>query len=319
MNTHLQAVHVLTVDTEFSTHPGDIGLTGRIGGEAFGVELLAELCRRYGVRATFFIDVCNVQGDRERLMRETGLRLRAAGHDLQLHTHPEWAHDPRRSHMCQYDRQEQTDILARARERFERWFGEPPVAYRAGDWSANEDTLEALRAAGIPVDSSCFFGWPACALQSPAGGSNRPWRYGDILELPPTIFKNRGPGHPYRLLSTDGQPYGEVAAVVQRLTAGGSPLLMSVYHSFSFLGWNRRRSRYWVARGDVRKFERFIEAIARDPRAASMTIRDLYEQYRRDPAFLLDRPDGVPESPMRFAVPRLMERVVSLARAWVRP
>ena len=319
MSTPSQVIHVITVDIEFSTHPGEVGLTGRIGGQEFGVSKLAELCQRHGVRATFFVDVCNVQGERERLMRETGLRLREAGHDLQLHTHPEWAHDPRRSLMSEYERDEQTDILVQSRARFERWFGVSPVAYRAGDWSANDNTLAALRAAAIPVDSSLFFGWPPCELTNPEGASNRPRRCGEVLELPPTIFRNRGPGCAYRLLSTDGQPYGEVAAVVRQLTAGRSPVLVSVYHSFSFLGWNRRRTRYWVERNEMHKFERFVETIARDPRAVSSTVRDLYEQYQRDPAFLLDRPDGVPESPVRFAVPRLMDRAVSLARGWVIP
>ncbi len=314
-----QTIHVMTVDTEFSTHPGEVGLTGRLGGEEFGVTRLADICRRHGVRATFFVDVCNTQGERERLMREAGLRLREAGHDLQLHTHPEWAHDPTRSRMCEYELDEQVGILTQSRARFERWFGVSPVAYRAGDWSANDHTLAALRAAAIPVDSSLFFGWPPCELTNPEGASNRPRRCGDVLELPPTIFKGRGPGRPYRLLSTDGQPYGEVAAVVRRLTAGGSPVLVSVYHSFSFLGWNRRRTRYWVERNDVRKFERFVEAIARDDRAEHLTVRELYERYRREPAFLLERPNGVPESSVRFVVPKLLERASSLARRWVSP
>lgn len=318
MTACAHTIHALTVDTEFSTHPGEVGLTGRLNGEEFGVMRLADICLRHGLRATFFMDVCNTQGERGRLMREAGLRLREMGHDLQLHTHPEWAHDPARSRMCEYELEEQIGILTQSRARFERWFGMPPMAYRAGDWSANDNTLVALRQAGIPVDSSLFFGWPPCELTNPEGASNRPRRYGDVLELPPTIFKSRGPGCPYRLLSTDGQLYGEVAAVARRLAIGGSPLLVSVYHSFSFLGWNRRRTRYWVEPDEVRKFERFVELIARDPRAEALTIRELHERYRREPAFLLDRPDSVPESAAWRVVPRLVHRAVSAARGWVR-
>jgi peptidoglycan/xylan/chitin deacetylase (PgdA/CDA1 family) len=306
-----RAAHALTVDTEFSTHPGELGLLGRIGRRQFGVAKLAELCERRGIRATFFIDVCDTRGRRERLMREAGAGLLRAGHDLELHTHPQWLQDPARSRMCEYELDEQIQILGESRARFERWFGMSPVAYRAGDWSANLNSMAALRAVGIPIDSSLFFSWPGCELEVEVGASNRPRDVAGILELPPTIFKSGAPGAPYRLLSTDGLPYGEVAAVTRRLTAGASPMMVSVYHSFSFLGWNRWRTRYWIDLDEVRKFDRWLDFLTRHAGIEHVTMREIHDRYQKQPAYALERPAQVVSSPLWFVVPRLWSRAMT--------
>jgi hypothetical protein len=171
--------------------------------------------------------------------------------------------------------------------------------------------MAALREVGIPIDSSLFFSWPGCELESDEGASNRPRDLGGVLELPPTIFKSGAPGAPYRLLSTDGLPYGEVAAVTRRLTAGAAPMMISVYHSFSFLGWNRRRTRYWIDLDEVRKFDRWLAFLTRDPGIEHVTVRQIHERYQQEPAFLLERPAQVVSSPLWFAVPRMWSRAMT--------
>ena len=82
-------IHLFTVDTEFSSHPGELGVTGRVGGEEVGALTMGRLCAEAGVKATFFMDVYIDDPARGRLLRETGLRLQENGHDLQLHAHPD--------------------------------------------------------------------------------------------------------------------------------------------------------------------------------------------------------------------------------------
>ena len=50
-------IHVITIDMEFSTHKDDIGIVGNINGKEFGVSKIMEICDKYSVKATFFVDV----------------------------------------------------------------------------------------------------------------------------------------------------------------------------------------------------------------------------------------------------------------------
>jgi len=307
--------HLITIDTEFSSHLRDLGVTGRIGQEECGALKLAQICRAERVKATFFVDVYGPHAARNELLREIGLRIQDQGHDVELHTHPDGRYDRQRGTMAHYSLSEQVEILQEGKAIFAKWFGCEPIAHRAGDWGANRDVFSALRATNIPVDSSVFAGWPTCRVDIPGGPTNRPTLYEGILEIPPTVFYRRGFGlaYPYRLLSTDGQSMREVMDVIQRLKPR-LPLLVSVFHSFSLLEWNARRTRYWVARHEVRKFEQFVQAIARDDEATSLTMREIYEQYRRDPASVLGGSDGVPHSSAVYLIPRALERARSAVR-----
>jgi hypothetical protein len=303
-----KTIHLITVDTEFSSHPEDIGVTGLVGGEEFGAARIASICNAYGIKATFFVDVYSYQRAYADLLRDTCLRVQDDGHDLQLHTHPDKLYDADRGYMALYSPEEQVEIIRHGMQVFHRWFGCAPVAHRAGDWGADEHTLAALAANGIPVDSSMFFGWPTCALRLTKGAINGPSVHRGVLEVPPTIFYIWGLGifSSHRLVSTDGQPLGEIMRVVDKLERGQGQLVVSVFHSFSFLEWNARRTEYWVSLDEVRKFERFVRSIAEHPGAGSMTFSELYEHYQRYPADVLGVDKQVPHSHLRFLGPQLL-------------
>lgn len=312
-----QPMHLITIDTEFSSHPGELGLTGRVDGEEVGALRLGQLCRAQGIRATFFMDVFIRDAARCELMRTTGRQLLALGHDLELHTHPDGLYDARRGYLALYSFEEQVAMLREGRRRFIEWFGVEPVAHRAGDWGANRDTVRALGVVGIPVDSSWYVGWPTCRLAQFGTRTNRPQVLDGILEVPPTVFFNNslGLGQAYRLVSTDGQPYGEVEHVLRRLNDSDAGLVMSVFHSFSLLEWNASRTRYWVARQELDKFERFLAHLSRAGGARCLTLRELYAEYQREPSTVLARADGIPSSSLRFLLPRAFDRARLMVRS----
>ena len=301
--------HLITVDTECSSHPGDLGVTGCVGREAAGALAIGEVLRAHGLKATWFVDVYEADPARARRLREVCGRLRAAGHDLQLHTHPDPGRARTNGQMARHTFDEQVAILRYGLARFQEWFGEAPVAHRAGDWAANDDTLRALRAVGIPMDSSWYYGWPDCAVGNGERPSLQPRVIEGVLEIPPTVFLSPGFGlfRPYRLFTTDGQPGGELLSVLRSLRRGPPALVVSVFHSFSFLEWNRRRTRYWVARRKMTAFTRFLTEVARAG-DGSLTMRELHAAYAQDPADVLGRRGELPRSPAYFVVPRLMDR-----------
>lgn len=90
--------------------------------------------------------------------------IREAGHEIQLHLHPEWTDEARepiiencatkRQHLSYYTLDEQTALIAHGRKMLETAGSGPISAFRSGSFAANRDTFEALRRNSILLDTS---------------------------------------------------------------------------------------------------------------------------------------------------------------------
>ena len=90
--------------------------------------------------------------------------IREAGHEIQLHLHPEWTDEARvpiiencatkRQHLSYYTLDEQTALIAHGRKMLEAAGSGPISAFRSGSFAANRDTFEALRRNAILLDTS---------------------------------------------------------------------------------------------------------------------------------------------------------------------
>jgi hypothetical protein len=158
----------LTVDTEFAWRHHAAGLDVDTiyarSIEPAGVGLGYQLARlaHHGLKACFFVDPMPalVFGlEPVKRMIETIL---AAGQEVQLHMHPNWtgarAGDRGASYgrfqLYQYAFDEQIGLLRGAVDLLVAAGAPPPIAFRAGGYAANEDTLRALAALGFAYDSS---------------------------------------------------------------------------------------------------------------------------------------------------------------------
>ncbi|PAV93748.1 hypothetical protein WR25_00591 [Diploscapter pachys] len=89
--------------------------------------------------------------DPVRRMVETIL---AAGQEVQLHIHPNWRGADESDRKTRYGRfqlheygaDEQRDLLVTATELLVAAGAPPPIAFRAGSYSANDDTLPTMAA-----------------------------------------------------------------------------------------------------------------------------------------------------------------------------
>lgn len=128
-----------------------------------------EILNRHGLHGVFFVEpLFAARFGIEHL--ETIVRLiRGAGQEIQLHVHPEWTDEisppiledisRKRQHLTYYSVEEQTALIAFAKQFLERAGAGAISAFRAGSYAANRDTFEALGRNGIPYDSSlnrCF-------------------------------------------------------------------------------------------------------------------------------------------------------------------
>ncbi len=142
-----------------------------------GVSYQLALLQRHGLNASFFVDPMPalVYGlDPIKRIVDTIL---SAGQRAQLHLHPNWAGaalgDGGRSfgrfQMNEYSRDEQIALIGGARDLLIAAGADTPVAFRAGNFAANDDTLSALAALGFDYDSS-------------HNGSAQPWP--NMISLP---------------------------------------------------------------------------------------------------------------------------------------
>jgi len=158
----------LTVDTEFawrhhaaghdmeaiyarSLEPAGVGLSYQLG-----------VLATHRLKACFFVDPMPalVFGlDPIRRMVETILE---AGQEVQLHLHANWTRATLGDRgatfghfaLHDYSLAEQVDLLVQARDLLVAAGAPAPIAFRAGSYAANDDTLTALASLGFAYDSS---------------------------------------------------------------------------------------------------------------------------------------------------------------------
>ena len=145
---------------------------------------IAEILKYNGIRGVFFCDYFEIykHGDK---VKETIKRL-SLDHDVELHAHP--GHKVGKyCGMADFSFEEQFEYINEGITIFNE-FGIIPTAYRAGAYSINKDTLKALEANSIFVDSSVF---PFDKRSKIKSIPNKIIKNRQILELPINIFERQ--------------------------------------------------------------------------------------------------------------------------------
>ena len=121
------------------------------------------------------------------------------GQDVQLHIHPNHWHyglkqrglpAPFTDNIADLSPADQLALLREGSDRIQRWTGRRPVAFRAGNMAASEDTLRQLEAAGILIDSSYTFPYAGgqCRFNGEQLYNGSKW-YGRVLEMALSGFR----------------------------------------------------------------------------------------------------------------------------------
>lgn len=195
----------LTIDTEFAWrhHAAGHDVAGIHARsiEPAGVGLAWQLATlaRHGLKATFFVDPLHTLVYGKDALAPMVDGVLAAGQEVQLHIHPHWtgAHaevrgDHGKVDLVEYGAAQQRDMLAHGIELLVAAGAPRPVAFRAGSYAANDDTLCALAALGILYDSShngAHAPWPS-AIALPATQIAPVARRG-VVEVPVTVIEDR--------------------------------------------------------------------------------------------------------------------------------
>ncbi|MFP3982484.1 MAG: DUF2334 domain-containing protein [Desulfurivibrionaceae bacterium] len=224
----------------------DKRIYGRVKGREYGIPLIMDIADSYGVPLTFFVEVLNKYYFGEEETCEVCRYILDRGHDIQLHLHPNFLNfketDPalRRygDNMSSYDLATQSALIAEGKELLTRYCGWSPVAFRAGNYGADCNTLKALKSNGLYIDSSYNAAFPRQRNRITKDVLNDVIELEGVREFPITNFieaipfrKNR-----FKPLDLNGVSYGEMRAVLERAHVDQKPKNVTfILHSFSFI------------------------------------------------------------------------------------
>ncbi len=165
-----------------------------------GVSYQLARLREHDLKATFFVDPMPAMLYGLDPIRRVVDTIQAAGQGVQLHLHPNWSGASRndggaaysRFEMCEYRFDEQLALIEGARDLLVAAGADRPIAFRAGSYSANDDTIVALASLGFEYDSShngSAHPWPSM-IDLPVRQIS-PLGYGGLIEVPVTLIEER--------------------------------------------------------------------------------------------------------------------------------
>jgi hypothetical protein len=196
----------------------------------------------------------------------------ARGHEVQLHLHPEWLEwataqpvgDRRGRSIADFDYDDQVTLLSLARQLLVDAGAPSPVAFRAGNYGANDDTLRALAALGIKWDASFnpIYAGDTCHIGLSVDQVDPAERLGSN-EMPVSAIEDR-PGH-LRHTQICALSAAEMHAALIHAAETERPAFSIVTHSFEMMSRDRKRPNKRV----IARYEAMCAAIAGDPRLES--------------------------------------------------
>jgi hypothetical protein len=279
----------ITVDTEHSIGGafGDRNLKpvgnqkriwGQIGDKSFGIPLMMDIAETYSVRLTFFVEVLNKYYFGKSESKQICEYIMNRGHDVQLHLHPNYLNftlnNPLEKSYSDligtYSSDKQIELIKEGIEILMQTGVPRPIAFRAGCFGANEETLRALKAVGVLIDSSynkAYLG-DTCLLDNK--GINDLTFLNEIWEFPITNFVESTKVRPKRFkpLDINGVSFQEMKYILNQAKEGGLRNITIIMHSFSFLKpydvqYDSVKPREYV----IRRFEKLCNFLKQNPDA----------------------------------------------------
>jgi hypothetical protein len=279
---------LITVDTEMRSSLHRKGLPasdniassifGRTASGAFGIGWQMDRMDDHGLKGVFFVDPMPALVYGEAILADIVGPIVSRGHDVQLHIHTEWLEwassapvgDRRGRSIGDFSRDDQHTLLSLARGLIERAGAPAPIAFRAGNFGANDDTISVLAELGIAWDSSVNADYLGhiCRIDFDPD-RNMPIEYRGLIELPVSGLVDT-PGH-FRPAQICAISTWEMRAALEHAVYNRHVLFNIVTHSFEMLSRDRQRPN----RSVTARFNALCRTIADTPGLRSVRFADL--------------------------------------------
>ena len=316
---------LITIDTEYSsglyTGPGAADRAENFARSIAcmtpdgptGIPHKLAVLKAQGQKAVFFVDPMPALIWGVAAIEDIVGPIIAAGQDVQLHCHTEWlalaggaSPLPSRrtgNHLADFPFEDQCAILSYARDTLIAAGAPAPVAFRAGNYGANDDTLRALAALGITYDSSHCPALVGGDCRISLGPEDRdPVGHMGVVEVPVGSIGTVGGGQRHAQITA--LTLAEMLAAIRHARDCGRESFTLVSHSFEL--FNRRTM---SANAIVRKrFTGLIKAVA----GMRKVETGCYTQTPPTIRLTSGRHDPLPPSALRTGL-RIAEQFVSNA------
>lgn len=311
-----------TIDTEYAaaitTRGGndtrrenfDRSIAGRTADGEVGIGYQMDVFDRHGMKAVFFVDPMPALIWGVEAIADVVGPIAARGHDVQLHIHTEWLEIAGSANFLggttgqnirNFAFEDQCRLLEYARDVLIAAGAPRPIAFRAGNYGANDDTLRALAEIGLRYDTSHCPGFPGSACAITLGPQDTaPLEHHGVVEVPVSAISAGGGA--LRHLQLTAVSGGEMIAALRHAKAQGEDTVTLVSHSFELMSRDRKRTNRVVRR----RFEQFCAAFAKEPGVGTGT----YAANPPQVAVLSSPP--LPHAPLRTGL-RHVEQALSNA------
>ncbi len=249
------------------TPEGPAGLTHKL-----------ELLKRYGQKAVFFVDPMPALIWGIAAIEDVVEPILEAGQDVELHCHTEWlrlagADNPLASgrtgqNIADFPLDEQFEILSYARDVLIAAGAPPPLAFRAGNYGANDDTLRALSELGLVYDSSHTPALPEACRISLGPDIRDPLLHRGIIEVPVGTIGTLDGGQRHAQITA--LTLAEMLAAVRHARVQGRGAFLLVSHSFELINRRRLAINHLVRR----RFSGLVRDLAGMRGVSTATFRD---------------------------------------------
>ena len=238
---------------------------GTTGHGDYGLPFQLRVLNDNGLRAVFFVEPLFATRFGMAPLEEIVGLITEAGQSVEMHLHTEWVDESltpilpdvasKRQHISYFSYDEQCLLLAKAGELLKEAGSGQLRAYRAGSFGANNDTLRALAATGIGIDSSLNPTAEPCAIRVHEP-MRQPRMLDGVLEVPMTVFTDGiGRQRPAQLTACS---FGEIKSALTEALRLKWRIFVMLSHSFELLNDRLTRRNPIV----VRRFVRLCEYLA---------------------------------------------------------
>jgi peptidoglycan/xylan/chitin deacetylase (PgdA/CDA1 family) len=255
----------------------------------YGVPKIIEILKKNNAKATFFLNVYEIQEYGGKPIKGIALEIVHNGQDLQLHTHPKAMYG--KSQISNFGFEKQVEILTKGKELIHAWTGRNVIAHRAGDYSADINTIKALKHVDIFVDSSLSPAWSS-PLYKEGYSSNDISVIEGVLEIPITYFSQIQIGNwkSIKFLDINSSSLQEIETVLTKMADKGACAVNIMMHSCSFTkhGFPDKKA--------IDKLNVVLEYINENPKLTTSSVRNFVDLYKKNQLTCTPIPEFVPHT-----------------------
>lgn len=257
---------------------------GKIAGEHYGIPLIMDIADSYGLKITFFVEVLNHYYFGKEDNYEVCQYILKRGHDVQLHLHPNYLNfkldEPQKliysDNMYDYDLETQTQLIKEGKELLKEFGVNNPLAFRAGNYGADINTLKALKKNDIKIDSSYNLSIPHKYIKITKRKINDSDEIKGVFEFPITCFKIKFLNQEYiKPLDINGVSFSEIRKTIESLSENKVNNIVIILHSFSFINnYDLQYNNLKIRKRIIKRFERVCEFISGNEKIDNLTFSE---------------------------------------------